>query len=59
MEEISEKAVTKEEFNAVIAIASTNKAPLSTGLTFNMIRKWTEEVNKTIFIASWNLWSTK
>ena len=49
MEEIFEKTITDEEFYAVIAIACTNTAPSPTGLTFNMIKKWPEDVKKTIF----------
>ena len=44
MENIFNKDITKEEFNTVIAIASTNTAPSPTGLTFSMIKKWAEEI---------------
>ena len=47
-EDIFEKAISEEEFNAVVAIASTNTAPLPTGLTFNMIKKWPEDVKSDI-----------
>ena len=59
MDEIFNKEITKEEFNTVIAIASTITAPSPTGLTFNMIKNWQEEVKKTIFTSLYNLWSTK
>ena len=38
MEEKFEKAITEDEFNAVIAIASTNAASSPTGLKFNVIK---------------------
>ena len=46
MDVIFERAITEDGFNAVIAIASTNTAPSPTGFTFNMIKKWPEEVKK-------------
>ena len=53
-----EKEITEDEFNAVIAIASTNRAPSPTGLTFNMIKIWPKEDKEMIFTALCNLWST-
>ena len=46
MEDIFNRDITKEELNTFIAIASTNTAPSPTGLTFNMIKNWPEEVKK-------------
>ena len=37
MEDIFNKDIAEEEFNTVIATASTNTTPFSIGLTFNMI----------------------
>ena len=51
MKAIFNNDIRKEEFNIVIAIASTNMAQSSTGLTFNMIKKWPEDAKKTIFTA--------
>ena len=59
MEAIFYREITLDEFNAVIAKASTNKSPSSTGLTFNMIKKWPDDVKKTIFTALCDLWSAK
>ena len=56
MEEIFKKAITEEEFNTVKVIASPNTVPLPTGLTFNMIKKWPEDVKKAIITALCNLW---
>ena len=54
MEEMSNKEVIDEEFNIVIVFASTNTAPSPTGLTFNMIKKWPEDVKKVKFAALCN-----
>ena len=56
---IFNKDITEEEFSTFTTIASTNTAPSPTGLTLNMIKKWPEEVKKTIFTALCKLWSTK
>ena len=49
MEDIFNKDIAEDEFNTVIATASTNTAPSPTGLTFNMIKKWPEEVKKHLY----------
>ena len=59
MKEIFNKEITEEGFKIVVAIASTNAAPSPTGLTTNNVKKWPEEVKKSIFTAVCNLWSTK
>ena len=60
METIFDKEIMLDEFNAVVvAIASTYTAPSPTEPTFNMIKKWPEDVKKTTFTAHCNLWSAK
>ena len=53
MEEIFEKEITEDKFNAVIAIVSTNPAPSPTGLTFNMIKKLLNDAKEMIWKWKW------
>ena len=59
MEDIFLAPVTFDEFQNIIQLASNNTAPGPSGLSFNMIKSWPDDVIQTVFSALNTLWNTK